>query len=256
MTIQRIAPIIMVLFLTLFGLQGLGGAEEPAELTGGEILVQVDRNLRPESYEMYRKLINIEPDGSKKEFVLYTVKKGHDKMVALFLDPPSEKGRSTLRLGDNMWLYIPDVGKPIRITNLQSVVGGIFNNSDIMQLDFSVEYEATILTDESDGDTYVLQLDAKNDTVAYDMMKMWVCAETLFPTKIEAHASSGMLIKTLYYKEVKDFGDGIVRPSVIETDSPLHKGYKSVIIFANVKAREFDDEVFTLDYMSRVEELR
>ena len=256
MTVQRIALIIAVLFLPVFNLQGLTQNEASEEPDGDEILVQVDRNLRPESYEMYRKLINIEPDGSKKEFVLYTVKKGHDKMIALFLDPPSEKGRSTLRLEDNMWLYIPDVGKPIRITSLQSVVGGIFNNSDIMQLDFSVEYDATILADESEEDTHVLQMKAKKDTVAYDVMKMWVSAETLFPDKIEAYASSGMLIKTLYYKEVIDFGDGIVRPSVIETDSPLHKGYKSVIIFANVKAREFDDEVFTLDYMSRVEELR
>jgi len=98
-------------------------------LDGEAILRQVDRKLNPESYEMYRKLINIEPDGRKKEFVLFTVKKGRDKMVALFLDPPSDKGRATLRLGDNMWLYIPNVGKPIRITSLQSVVGGVFNNA-------------------------------------------------------------------------------------------------------------------------------
>jgi len=32
-----------------------------AALDGNEILLQVDRNLQPESYEMYRKLINIEP---------------------------------------------------------------------------------------------------------------------------------------------------------------------------------------------------
>ena len=90
---------------------------------------------------MYRKLINIEPNGTKKEFVLYSVKKGQDKMVALFLSPASEKGRSTLRLNDNMWLYIPNVGKPLRITSLQSVVGGVFNNSDILRLDYSFEYD-------------------------------------------------------------------------------------------------------------------
>ena len=111
-------------------------------LDGNEILRRVDANMQPQSYEMYRKLINIEPDGKKKEFVLYTVKKGQDKMVALFLSPASEKGRATLRLGDNMWLYIPSVGKPLRITSLQSVVGGIFNNSDILRLDYNVEYDS------------------------------------------------------------------------------------------------------------------
>ena len=57
-----------------------------------------------------------------------------------------------------------------------------------------------------------------------------------------------MLIKTLYFKDIKDFGGGIVRPSVIETDSPLYKGYKSIMLFANIKQRDFKDEVFTLTY--------
>ena len=36
---------------------------------GNEILARVDKNLAPDSYEMYRKLINVEPGGRKKEFV-------------------------------------------------------------------------------------------------------------------------------------------------------------------------------------------
>ena len=97
---------------------------------GDVILQQVDKNLFPDSYELYRKLINIEPDGSKREFIFYTVRKGRAKIASLFLAPASEKGRATLRLGDNMWLYIPNVGRPIRITSLQSVTGGIL----IMQI--------------------------------------------------------------------------------------------------------------------------
>lgn len=76
----------------------------------------------------------------RPDFEGTTVKKGEDKVAALFLSPASDKGRSTLRLGDNMGLYIPNVGKPVRITSLQSVVGGIFNNSDIMRLDYADEY--------------------------------------------------------------------------------------------------------------------
>ena len=107
---------------------------------GTKLLEQIDKNLSPESYESYRKIINLEPDGKKKEYIYFTAKKGMDKMAGLFLSPASEKGRSTLRLGDNMWLYIPNVGKPIRITSLQSVIGGVFNNADILALDYSVEY--------------------------------------------------------------------------------------------------------------------
>ncbi len=223
-------------------------------LDGTALLKQVDRNLNPESYEMYRKLINVEPDGKKKEFTLFSVKKGADKVAALFLAPASEKGRSTLRLGDNMWLYIPNVGKPIRITSLQSVVGGVFNNADILNLDYAVEYDVARV--EEGGKEYILHLKAKNKNVAYDQLKMWVDKGKKLPMKTECLTEANMLIKTLYFKDHKDFGGGIVRPAVIETDSPLYKGYKSVMIYAKIKKRSFKDEVFTLTYMPNLESLR
>ncbi len=223
-------------------------------IDGTALLKQVDRNLSPESYESYRKLINIEPDGRKKEYTLFTVKKGVDKVASLFLAPASEKGRSTLRLGDNMWLYILNVGKPIRITSIQSVVGGVFNNADILQLDYTAEYDVEKV--EEKGGEYLLYLKAKTKTVAYDRLKIWADKGKKLPTKIECLTEADMLIKTLYFKDVKDFGGGIVRPAVIETDSPLYKGYKSVMIYANVKARNFKDEVFTLTFMPNLESLR
>lgn len=223
-------------------------------LDGDALLRQVDRKLNPESYEMYRKLVNVEPDGRKKEFVLFTVKKGRDKMVALFLDPPSEKGRATLRLGDNMWLYIPNVGKPIRITSLQSVVGGVFNNADILNLDYSVEYGVEKAAEE--GKTYLLELKAKSGAVAYDRLKMRVDRASLTPTEIECFAASGLLIKTLRFKDIKDFGGGLRRPATMETDSPLYKDYKSVMLYGSIKARTLADEIFTLEHLPRAGELR
>jgi hypothetical protein len=85
---------------------------------------------------------------------------------------------------------------------------------------------------------------------------MWVDKEKYLPGKIECLTEASMLIKTIYFKQVKDFGKGIVRPSVIETDSPLHQGYKSVMIFAGIKHREFKDEVFTLPFLPNLESLR
>jgi len=221
---------------------------------GAKLLEQIDRNLNPETYESYRKIINIEPDGKKKEFVYYTVKKGKDKVAGLFLEPASEKGRTTLRLDENMWLYIPNVGKPTRITSLQSVVGGVLNNADILSLDYSVEYNVEKI--EEQGKEYLLHLKAKTKTVAYDRIKMWVDKVKSVPTKIECLTEASMLIKTLYYKDIKDFGGGIVRPATLETDSPLYKGYKSVMIFAKIKKRDFKDEVFTLPFMSKIDSLR
>jgi hypothetical protein len=238
------------LFLTL----GFAAIWPFQDVDGNSVLEKMDRNLSPESYEAYRKLINVEPTGRKKEFVLYTVKKGKNKVAALFLSPASEKGRSTLRLEDNMWLYIPNVAKPIRITSLQSVVGGVFNNADILRLDYAVEY-AVERIEESGGD-HILHCKARTKSVAYDRLKIQVEKKRLLPVQIDCMTEAGMLIKTLFFKEIKDFGGGIVRPSIIETESPLYKGYKSVMIFAHIKARNFEDEVFTLTFLPEFDSLR
>jgi len=224
-------------------------SQDPAAL-----LQKIDRNLEPASYEMYRKLINVEPDGKTKEFVLFMVRKGNDKVAGVFLSPPTDKDRGMLRLGDNMWLYIPNVGRPVRITSLQSATGGVFNNADILRIDYAAEYNVEQLQDSS-GE-YVFDLKAKTRSVAYDRLRLWASKKPLLPTKIECLTEARMLIKTLHFKEIKDFGGGLVRPSVIETDSPLYKGYKSIMIYAKIKRRELGDEIFTINYMPKVKELR
>ena len=239
---------------TLLGLMLGLFALPAAALDGQQILQKVDRNLEPESYEAYRQLIDIQPDGSKKEYVLYTMKKGRDRIVALFLSPASDKGRVTLRLADNMWLYMPDGGRPIRITSLQSVTGSIFNNADILRIDYTAEYGVEAAEEQKDA--FLLSLKAKTGEVAYDKLKMWVDKQALLPVTIEAYAASGLLLKTLHFRDIKDFGGGIKRPATLETDSPLYKGYKSVMQWSGLKKRDFPDEIFTLNYLPRVEELR
>ena len=239
----------LLLFWILITLPGIISAQD-----ANDLLKKIDENLMPESYESYRKLINEEPDGKKKDYLFYTIKKGNDRVAMLYLEPASDRGRSTLRLDENMWLYIPNVRKPIRITSMQSVIGGVFNNSDIMRLDYSVEYNATILK-ETDKE-YVLNLKAKNRTVAYDRLKMWALKDGLILTKIECYSATNMLLKTLEFKKMKNFGNGLARPSVIETYSPLYKGYRSLMIYITIKPRKFPDEVFTLNFMPRLEELR
>ncbi len=232
----------------------LVAASQAFALTGEEILKAVDAKLQPGDLEMYRKLINIEPNGNKKEYTYWFLRQDKDKIITLFLAPASDNGRATLRLGENMWLFIPNVGKPIRITSLQSVVGGVFNNADIMRLDYHVEYDVADLAE--DEGQYLLTLKAKTGQVAYDKLRMWVEKKNNMPVKVECYSATGILIKTLYFKDVKDMGDGVVGPTVIETDSPLYKGYKSIMVSAKLKKRTFPEEVFTLNYLPRVKELR
>jgi len=223
-------------------------------IDGDALLRRVDRQLNPPSFEAYKKIVNVEPDGRTREYLLYSINDGRDKVAALFLSPASDKGRSTLRLGDNMWMYVPNAGKPIRITSLQSVIGGVFNNADILSLDYSAEYDVASVRDSADQ--YVLALRAKTKAVAYDRLTMWVTRKDSLPVRIECLTPASMLIKTLTFTTMKDFGGGVVRPATVETESPLYKGYKASMTWVQMKARTFPAEVFTLTFMPNLESIR
>jgi len=238
----------LFVYLVFMCLQNLAAQDANA------LLKSIDDHLLPESYEAYRKIINEEPNGSKKEFTFYTIKKGKDKIALLYLAPASEKGRATLRLGENMWLYIPNLNKPVRITSLQSITGGVFNNADILQLEYSVEYDARFAGETKDEQ--ILELKAKSTVVAYDKLKMWITKERQYIHKVEAYSAAGVLIKTLEFKNEKNYGNGLVRPSTVETFSPFYKGYRSYLIYQKITARTFPDEVFTQNYMGKLGNLR
>ena len=232
----------------------------PAETAGGslpdkaEALEKIDRSLNPESYVSYKKIVNIDTKGVKKEFVMYVGKLGADKVLGSFLSPKTEVGRATLRIGDNMWLYIPNVKKPVRITSLQSVTGGLFNNADIMGLDYSDEYDCIDIK-LIDG-RYQLELKAKTGAVAYEKLIVVADTETYTPERIDCYTSSGMLVKSLHFKNIIEFEEGFKRPSVVETDSPLFKGAKSIMIYSQMKRVQLDESLFNINNMAKYQELR
>jgi len=244
-------PVGCIIFAMLFSVS-LSADSTKISIPGNKLLKQIDENLLPASTVFYRKLINIELNGTKKEFVLFSAKKGKDRVLSTFLEPKTEAGRHTLRVGDNMWLYIPNVGKPLRITSLQSVTGGLFNNSDIMRLDFSAEYNCV----EFNKKEKKLILKARTRSVAYDKLILKYDNKYKVPQVIECFTSSNMLVKTLRFRKIKDFGNNIVRPEIIETDSPLYKGYKSIMIYAKIRKKKIADEVFTVNSMNKILKLR
>jgi hypothetical protein len=248
------ARMSLMLPVALLAAVTVGQAQSAASMDGTALLERVDRRLNPPSFQAYKKIVNIEPDGRTREYLLYSINDGRDKVAALFLSPASDKGRSTLRLGENMWMYVPAAGKPIRITSLQSVIGGVFNNADILSLDYSAEYDVVSVKDSASY--YVLALKAKTNAVAYDRLTMWVTRKDTLPVRIECLTPASMLIKTLTFRDIKDFGGGIVRPATVETDSPLYKGYKSSMTFVRLEARRVPPEVFTLTYMPNLESIR
>ena len=70
------------------------------------------------SYVLHVKITNYESEKADEEKLYEVSQKGTEKTYVEFLSP-REKGQHLLMLGDDMWVYLPDTSRPVRITPLQ-----------------------------------------------------------------------------------------------------------------------------------------
>ncbi len=194
------------------------------------------------------------PGRSDKVYQMKISKKGNDKILGLFLAPSKVEGRAFLRNGDKMYLYEPTIGKIIPLSPKQMMAGGDFSNGDIMRLNLAEDYHAKLLGIEvmENDSCYVLELKAKNRSIAYDMIKYWIKKDNFFPLRQEFYTLSGKLLKILKYSEPKMMG-GRVRPTVLIMTNTLKKKYKTILTFLEMKTNvKLSDYLFRKQYLERL----
>jgi hypothetical protein len=221
---------------------------------GEDLLRQFDRQILPESGEIFRKVVNIEPDGTRREFVLYTLKKGNERVANLFLAPARKEDTVMLRVGENMWLQRPGTIEPHRILSRDSVVQGIFDNWDLLRAGLAGDYVVDSIEEDSQGQ--VLSLHARTEWVAYPYIHIRLSPDSHQPISLEAFDHAGALAKAIRFKDVKDFGNGIVRPAVLEAESPRFPGHKALLVIGEIRPRELADEIFTKKNMQNLRDRR
>jgi outer membrane lipoprotein-sorting protein len=114
-----------------------------------------------------------------------------------------------LKLEGQLWIYSPSTDRIIQISGhllRQSVMGSDLSYEDMMDdRKLSDIYNAVVLKEEKIGDrnTFLLQLTAKVNDVAYYSQKIWVDAERFIPLQQEMYAKSNQLLKRTELKDVK-----------------------------------------------------
>jgi outer membrane lipoprotein-sorting protein len=173
--------------------------------------------------------------------------KGSDRSVVEFLAPASDKGRYLLMLRDAMWIYLPSSSRPIRISPMQRLMGQA-SNGDVARTSFTVDYNARSAAEE--GDTWVLELEAKDPTVAYKRVRLWIDRTTSEPRRADFYVASGKLLKRAHYRQ---FGTMAGRRVVteVEIEDLLRTGQRTVMRYANLTARNNADKMFTKDALGK-----
>lgn len=217
-----------------------------------ELVDRVDRNSAPLQYESDLALKNYGPSGSLTEQRARVSRKG-DKVLIVITSPAIQRGQAIVRNGDDMWMYLPNSGKVLRIGAREQSMGGEASNTDLLRVDLAKDYDGTYAGDETvEGvPSYKLDLAAKNRTIAYDRVVYWVSKDRELPVKREFYSLSGKLLKTMYFKDVKDF-NGRLRPSLILIQNEKNQQYRTEIILVDiVEVHNLQDFMFTPSYVRR-----
>jgi outer membrane lipoprotein-sorting protein len=224
--------------------------EDPAKA----IVEKADRIRFPQGgYQVNVKITTSAP-GREADVRDYEIlSKGNERTIVRTLAPASDKGQVLLMRDRDLWLYMPSISQPIRLSAAQKLTGQVANG-DLARANFSGDYTPVIVrTDTIENETYhVLELKAVDRSVTYHRVLYWINKGNNWPHKAEFYAISGKLLKTCYYQNFKEIA-GSVRPTTLTMTDALTDGGKSVLEYGKLQQRELPDRYFTKDYLTRLQ---
>lgn len=195
------------------------------------------------AYTLRVKITNYESGKSDEESLYQVSQKGTDKTYVEFMSP-RDKGRHLLMLGDDMWIYLPDTSRPVRITPLERLSGDA-SNGDVARTNYAVDYTAAYVRDEKVGeeDCYVLDLTARRKGATYQRILYWVRVEDARPVRAEFYLTSGKHIKSATFDEYAPFGGKMLIQRLTLYDEIRHNSH-SVLDYSNAVPRDLPDKLF------------
>lgn len=192
------------------------------------ILDKVDKNMSSKNRIMESSM-TIHGKRSSRTITSKTWSEGAEKSFSEYLSPAAEKGTKMLKLEGQLWIYSPSTDRIIQISGhllRQSVMGSDLSYEDMMDdRKLTDLYNAKVIKEEKLGDrsTFLLQLTAKVEDVAYFSQKIWIDTERFIPLKQELYAKSGQLLKRTELKDVKQI-QGRWFPTTIVYKDMLKQG--------------------------------
>jgi outer membrane lipoprotein-sorting protein len=245
----RFAFLILFLVIVAMLLRFVSAAEDPIAIVARSDAIRAPGG----SYEFEAVVTTYEGEEKKSENGYKGYVKDLDHVLVEFKSPPSERGKSLLMLGDDLWIYLPNIKKPVRIPLQQRLVGDV-SNGDMARSKFAVDYNAVLNGEENmtGQETYVLDLVAKSENKTYNKIKYWIAKGDSKPVKAEFFTVSGQSLKTCTFEDFRSAA-GAVRPMRLVFQDTINKNQRSTLIFSSMTQKKLDDRMFTKEYMSTLE---
>lgn len=186
----------------------------PTPMTAEALIARYDAIMSPGAFEATITMVATREDGTTRSYELRTQKVGFDKLRVTFLAPANAKGQEVLRVGENLWSWVPNLRRAVRIASRDSFMGGDFNNGDVLRVNYAADYTGVMVAPDAPG-LVCADLTAKGPSVSYDRIHLCLSDEKdPLPVSAKYYAQSGKLLRSSQFSEIKEFG-GLRRPSLI-----------------------------------------
>lgn len=241
----------------VLALAGVAAAQEGGKApTADELMDRMDRNL---TFEARRTRMLMTVEGRRtRTYEMVSYGRGEEDAAVEYLSPARDKGTRMLKLGDELWLYLPGADRVQKISGhmlRQGMMGSDVSYEDLMaSRELRQRYDAKVLGESSHEGRpcWTLELKAKDDTVTYPKRVSCVDKETSIPLKQELYALSGMLLKTWTMSDVKAFPGGRKFPTRMVIRDHVKKDSVTRLEFKELEfGIDFPKEVFSLRWLER-----
>ena len=183
--------------------------------------------------------------------------KGMDKTFIQITAPKKEQGVATLRIGNEMWNYLPKTNKTMKIPPsmmMGSWMGSDFTNDDLvressMRNDYT--YQFVTPEDASPDHLYIQLIPKEESPIVWGKIIAAVQSDDYIPVWQRFYDEKGNLMRVMNFKEIKTFGGKTV-PSVMEMLPENKEGHKTVVRWMNATFdSDIDDKIFTRRNLQR-----
>ena len=178
-----------------------------------------------------------------------------EKSFIRILAPKKERGIATLKLGNEMWNFLPKTDKVMKIPPsmmMGSWMGSDFTNDDLVkEYTFLDDYifEYTDYPDAEEGCLFVKCTPKKGRPIIWGHIVIAVLKKDNMPKWQRYFDEKGTLVREMLFKEVKMFGRKSI-PAVMELVNLKKKGQKTTIRYLDAQFdTKLDKGIFSLRHL-------
>ena len=245
--VEDLITTFLLIFLVTFVIVS---AAQASDAKVEEIIKHIDQLYRSKTSQAEMEMQIVTPNW-ERTLAMTVWTKGTDKTFIRITAPKKEKDVTTLRIGKEMWNYLPKVNKTFKISPsmmMGSWMGSDFTNDDLVRESSLIDdYSYKLITPEDASPELIyIELIPKEDSpIVWGKVISAVRSSDYLPVWQHFYDEKEKLMRVLNYKEIKSFGSKTI-PSVMEMIPQNKEGHKTVVRFLNAEFdSEIDDRIFT-----------